>query len=454
MSNPQSTSLMPDGIGNAYRFQVFNSLSFSLIIGTPLLLFFKKLDASVTVLGIVAALPPLLNIMQIPAARFVEQVGYRAFVLKGWTIRSVFILGAAGVAFLPAEFNATTRMMLMLVLMFLYNLSRGISVCGLLPWITQLVPSEHRAHFLSRDQICGFSAITAGSILCGFWFKANDGMSGFGLIFLVSFAAAVTSLYFLKRMPDVEISTEKRSKSKEPVPWMKMLNYQPFKRILIFNMVMLLAWAGNGVLVIPLLRDRFEVSDSLFMYLNASWGVVFIIALLIFGKVSDWSGSKPVLSVSLFFQMLHFGGWGLVAAEVIPFNYWTMGVQQVTWGLSFALFNVANMRMIMGIVPEMGRSHFFALFSVCTSLTVGIVPVFWGMAADGMLELDRHWGGVSINAFSVLYFGVMMLMVAAAFCLRQVEELNALTSKAFFNELVRRTPARAIPRLFPRRLWP
>ena len=79
---------MPEGVWNAYLFQVFNTVSFTIVSSTPMLLYFKKLGASATVLGIVMALPELMNILQIPAAQFVEKMGYRAFVLRGWTVRA------------------------------------------------------------------------------------------------------------------------------------------------------------------------------------------------------------------------------------------------------------------------------------------------------------------------------------------------------------------------------
>ena len=152
---------MPDGVGNAFAFQIFNTISFSIVLTTPMLLYFKSLGASGTVLGIVTALPALLNILQMPAARFVEQIGYRAFVLRGWSTRSVFILGMAGVAFLPAKIDPTTKMALMLFLLFAYNTSRGISVCGYLPWITQWIPEGVRGRYLSRDQMCSAVATVA-----------------------------------------------------------------------------------------------------------------------------------------------------------------------------------------------------------------------------------------------------------------------------------------------------
>src|SRR5258705_6206723 len=101
---------MPHGVGNAFAFKVFNTMSYSIVLTTPMLLYFKSLESSATVIGIVAALPALMNILQIPAARFVEPIGYRAFVLRGWSLRSVFVLAMAAVSLLSATVEASIRM--------------------------------------------------------------------------------------------------------------------------------------------------------------------------------------------------------------------------------------------------------------------------------------------------------------------------------------------------------
>ena len=71
-------AVMPVGINYAYLFQIFNSASYWLVIGVPMFLFFKHLNASAIVLGLVPALPPLLTLLQIPAAKWVEKLGYGA----------------------------------------------------------------------------------------------------------------------------------------------------------------------------------------------------------------------------------------------------------------------------------------------------------------------------------------------------------------------------------------
>ena len=124
---------------NAFLFQVFNTSSFYLVMGLPMMLYFKKLGASATVLGVLACLAALLNIFQIPAARFVEKVGYRNFVLRGWVSRSALIGGIMLVAALPLPIDAFSRQALMLFLLFLFNTVRGISLSGYLPWILSLI---------------------------------------------------------------------------------------------------------------------------------------------------------------------------------------------------------------------------------------------------------------------------------------------------------------------------
>lgn len=99
-SDPSATALpapvrFPPGLNNAFRFSAFNALSFQIVLGSPMILYGKALDASATVLGIIAGMMPLLVIFQIPAASHINRIGYRRFVLAGWSTRVLFIFAMA-----------------------------------------------------------------------------------------------------------------------------------------------------------------------------------------------------------------------------------------------------------------------------------------------------------------------------------------------------------------------
>ena len=50
-----------------------------------MVLYAKALGGSATIIGLVAALAPLMTILQLPTAYFIPKIGYKGFVLLGWT---------------------------------------------------------------------------------------------------------------------------------------------------------------------------------------------------------------------------------------------------------------------------------------------------------------------------------------------------------------------------------
>jgi len=113
-----SSVALPKGIGNAFLFSTFNALSFQMVLGSPMVLYARSLNASATVLGIIAGMMPLLVIFQIPAARHIARTGYRRFVYAGWGTRVAFIFGIALVPLAGAFLNSTTQLALLLFLLF------------------------------------------------------------------------------------------------------------------------------------------------------------------------------------------------------------------------------------------------------------------------------------------------------------------------------------------------
>src|SRR6266404_4221192 len=151
LSASDADASFPAGLHNAYLFSTFNAFSYQLVLSSPMVLYAKSLGASATVLGIIAGMMPLLVIFQIPAASYIPRVGFKRFVYAGWGTRVMFIFAMALVPLAGGFLEAKNRLALMLMLLFCFNLSRGISSCAWLPWITLLVPASLRGKYLSRD---------------------------------------------------------------------------------------------------------------------------------------------------------------------------------------------------------------------------------------------------------------------------------------------------------------
>ena len=445
MDTLRQPSRLPEGVNKLFLFDVFNITSFTLVMGTPMLLYFKKLGASATVLSLVAALAFLMNILQIPAANFVERIGYRTFVLRGWTTRTFFVLLMAAVAFIPQWIDNTTRICFMLFLLFCYNTSRGISVCGFMPWITQLIPEKMRGKFVSLDQIYITITTVVITALVAIYFYFFKNPSHFTPIFFLSFLSALVSLTFLRQVPDAPVP--EIVKNREPVPWLAIFNHPPFKRLLAYNFIVNSAVSVGAVFYITFLRDVHQASDSMILILNVIAGSVSVLSLFYFGKMLDRVGNLPFLFLGNFLLFAHFGIWCAIAARLIPLNLWTLGLLQLTTGFGSSFFNMANVRLSMGVVPEMGRSHFFALLSVCNSLTLGLVPIFWGLVIDILQPWHAQIGPWHWNAYSLLYSILALTMVGAFLALYDIQDKQSITTRAFVKELFVVSPYNAISRL-------
>ena len=147
---------------------------------------------------------------------------------------------------------------------------------------------------------------------------------------------------------------------------------------------------------------------------------------------------------------LQFLGWTLIAAGVVPFNTPMICVQCLTSGLGIGLWNLANVRAVMAIVPVMGRPHFLALYSVAANLTLGLVPLVWGPVMDALDRWRVVWGWWTWNNYTLFYAVLTATMLAGMVLLRSVAEPEAMTWDRFTRELLVDMPARGVSRVIGR----
>lgn len=400
-------SRYPKGAFNSHIFNLFNAIAFQVMMGAPIVLYAKSLGASSTVLGIIAAFTPLMTVMQLPAARFLDRYSYKQFVLSGWGLRTVFIFLIAAIPL--AEFmDSTTKLAALLACLFIFNLLRGISSAGWMPWIAALIDEPVRGRFLARDQFFTYVGSLLSLLACSTVVHGHVAPWQFTVVFLVSAFGGTASLYFIRRIPDAP-STDATARSAHPVPWMAMLMHPPFLRLLLFNVLFMTMIGSLSVFTVEYLREFPKFSDGLVLVLSAVAFVGPILSLLLTARIIDVVGSKPILRAALAGFTVVLAGWLLIAGGTIPCTIPIVVALNFLTGLSAANFNVANMRITMATMPEMGRNHFFALFTVITSLGLGAAPVMWGVTLDaiGSYEVATGWFTWRRHGF---YFGVLLVL--------------------------------------------
>jgi MFS family permease len=412
---------IPPQATNSFRFSLFNAVNFQITLGAPMVLYAKALGGSATTIGIVASLAPLMTILQLPTAYFIPKVGYKGFVLFGWSVRAVllFILAVLPLlVFLPAA----VQTQLMLVCLFLFNVVRGISTGAWLPWLTALVPANARGAFLRSDQFhmqCGgMLAIAIATLVL--WSGGEPWQ--FSLLFVISGLAGMLSLHFVRKIPDIEIGEQAKS-SGQPVPWLQILKYPPFGKLLIFNVVYNWVVGGLAAFVIAFLEGRagYTAGQVLAVSLAASVGALTTVPF--FGLILERTGSKPLLSLAMSLYLVGILFWVLITSGTVPAHYLLIGLNYLILGVAGGLFSIANTRIAMDTMPTMGRNHFFSLFTVFASLSLGLAPIFWGVFLDTLGRKEFSIGFFQVNRYST-YFVLLSLLGIVTFFLAKplVEE--------------------------------
>lgn len=413
---------MPAGSRNIYVFALFNALSFQMILGSPMVLYAKSLGANATTLGVIAGMTAMLVIFQIPAARFVDRLGYKRFVVSGWSIRTIFVVLMTLVPLSHPWVPPAGRLGILLGLLFLFNVSRGISSCGWLPWISAIVPTTMRGRHLTTDAAMVNLASLAAFWLAAFVLGENAGPWEFSALFGFAALTAMISLAFLRRIPE-EARVEAATTAISRPPLREMLRVIEFRRLLGMNLAWSLANGGVLTFIVAYLKGTAGLSEREILMLTSFTFAGGLTNQLLLRSFLDRHGSKPVLIAGCGIWTALMTGWSLVAGDVWSAGIIGLGALAFGVGLASSLMNLANLRLAMISAPEAGRSHYFAVFSVVANVTLGVSPVLWGVLVDACSELRVDLGVFTLNRYSLL-FGLTALCFAATaiFSIRLIEK--------------------------------
>ena len=423
------TDPFPPGVTNANWFSFYNAISFQIFLGPPVVLYAKSLGASATLLGILASFTPLLAVFQIPAAHFLPRFGYRRFILAGWSTRNLCVFAVVAIPLLAFLSNGW-KLTLLLGLSLVFNFLRGVASGAWLPWLTEILPDGIRARFLSRDQRFMQMGSLVALFFCGFVLQRDSRPWEFSLAFLISAIAGAVSLYYINRVPDVK-TPETLQRSGTRVPWREIVSYPPFARIVFFNVLTSIAYGSLTVFTVSFLKGHEGLGENRILFLMGMSFVAGVGSLGMIGRLLDVFGSKRLLSWALALHACFLCGWVALAAGLIPAGTGVvLGIFTLS-GVASSMIGLANLRLMMEVMPPMGRNHFFAFYSVITSLCLGFAPILWGVCLDAMDGLHSHagpGGAFEWNRYSVYFTALLALTGLAALAVaRLVERRDAVS---------------------------
>jgi MFS family permease len=210
------------------------------------------------------------------------------------------------------------------------------------------------------------------------------------------------------------------------------------------------AYGGMQAFTVAFLKVVIGMPEGQILFLNSMAFLGGLCSLWFLGSRLDHLGSKPVLTFAFATWMLVTGGWALLAGRMLHPGVLLIFALQFLMGLFAALVSMANTRMLMAVVPLMGRDHFFALFSVLANVSLGLAPIAWGLLIDAVGRRNFTTAGFEWNRYTVFFVLVVFVFGAALALARRLVEPQAATMDRLLKEILIESPQRVWVKLWPR----
>lgn len=448
-------TLTPEEVRTGQRFVVMDAVATQIIValttGTLLVAFALEFGASNLTIGLLASIPPLAQLAQIPAVQLVRKVKVRRAVsfYACLTSRAFFLFIGLSPLFLDRELVVP----ILLAGLFGYGVFAAVCSCSWNSWMRDLIPEPELGRFNSRRMAIAttigmLTALAAGHFVdqFGVYFPGRAEWT-YPSLFVAAFLISVVDAYFIASVPEPKMRTNGTGILNLILEPLKNVNFKSLLKFLFsWNLAVNLAAPFFVVYMLKKL-DMSLVSVIALGLLGQSLNLVFF---RIWGLVSDRYNNKTVLKVCGPVFVACFIGWTFTSmpekhfltVPLLVVLHIAMGA--ATAGATLGAFNIA-----IKLAPRESATSYLAAASLFNSLAAGLAPIVGGYFADYFaarrLGLVLRWTSpgtdVSIQTLNFSHWDFFFVMAAILGCLalrflNRVEEAGSPKDGELLKELV------------------
>jgi len=407
---------------NSFYDGIFAHVFATLTGGVFLTGFALHLGMSDFMIGILAALPFVVTIFQLPTSRLIQKNGTRKKVayVSSWVARGLWV-PVLGFGLLPFSDN-TVKHTTVLGLIFLSHAFATVGYIAWLSWTSDLVPCDIRGRFFgTRNMLCGAAGIAATILFGNFLDFSKSQALGPSFGFTITFSSAVIfglmSLRFLRRVSEAPISP-----SRDDISFRRNLAL-PFKdanfrRFLVFmSMWNCAVYLASPFFTLYFLRDL-QFSYGFVAALAMVSALADLLGMHVWGKVSDKVKNKVVIRIASWVVVFLPLAWATVrpGSLVIPIVLHLMG------GAFWAGINLCTNNLLLAVSPQKTRPLYISAYNIIGGLGAVLGPVVAGLALE---SFDGHQFNVfsrNLVPLQVVFFASTLLRFLSLWMLRYVHE--------------------------------
>ncbi len=439
------------GLRTVIRDGLTTSAMGTLTGGAFLVAFALNLGASNLLIGLLAAIPPLAQILQIPSIYLVEKIkNRRAISVYSCLMSRAFWLLIASIPFL---FSPGAGLRILIAGIILYSAFAAVSNCSWNSWMRDLIPQERLGSFYSKRMSLSAALGIVLSLLAGlyidYWKRLfpNHELYGFSILFFMGFLAGMLGVYFISTIPEPRIAPQETRFFKSII--------QPFRDANFKNLFM---FSGSWNFAVNLAAPFFTVYMLKRLQLQMSFIIVLLILsqltnlafFRIWGKFSDRFSNKSVLRISGPLFMLCIFGWTFTT---LPGKYILtiplLIALHILMGISTAGVTLASGNIGLKLAPKGQATAYLAANNLVNSLAAAVAPVLGGRFVDFFAGRQLSWTlkwtspgrertfqALNFQHWDFFFFLAFLIGLYSIHRLTVVKEVGEVEEKIVAHELI------------------
>lgn len=364
--------------------------------GAFLVAFALLLGASNFVIGLIAALGPMTQVLQIPAIYLIEKTGHRKaiVVLTSFLSRSFWFLAAA-IPFLVPESYRSIALFTVIMSYFGLGTFSGLSFNS---WMRDFIPETIRGSYSGKRMAIATAVAAFLSLAAGFgideYKRFFPEIGIYSVYFTVGGVAGMLGVFFLSKIPEPEME---RVRGRNLIKIM----VEPFRDI---NFRQLMVFLGSWNFAINFaapfftvyMLKRLDLSMMVIVTLSVLSQLVNIIFFRFWGKLADRFSNKSVLAEAGPLFILTMLIWPFTT---VPDSYFLtvplLILIHVLTGMSTAGVNLCSGNIALKLAPAGRSTAYLAANALVSGIAATVAPVIGGVLAaklDGEeLSLTFRW---------------------------------------------------------------
>lgn len=378
--------------------------------GVILASFAIAMGANPQQIGLLAAIPFIAQLAQLPATALVEHVRQRRKIgVLAVTIARLVITTTALIPFIPDTSVGLQVLIGMQIVLAVFNAMGG---CAINSWLHHFVPRNTLGDFFSRRLFWGTAAACVATLLAGIMIDelpvANK-LHTYALSFALAGVAGFIGIFFLARVPEPRMPPRVADASVLRQLWEPFAD-RNFRKLLIF----LGSWNVASNVAAPFLTvfliRQLEYPLTMVTALWVCSQVANAFTLYAWGRVSDRLSNKAILAAAL---PVHFVCmFLLVFCDAVPYpalQLWMLFAIHVLMGIAGGGISLAAGNLGLKLAPQGHGTPYLAAIGLVTAFTAGVTPIIAGSLAHvfeaSELSAVLRWvHSANAHEFTVLRF--------------------------------------------------